>query len=247
MLDKALPVGPESLGWASLSHRTCARTAMRSIAVEARTTHRSIWLATLLILGLNIGGYGTGWYHYNEVLAEGFRLWRPGGDGDVGLYVRGAMAADYSLIRAPSVTDWPMVAVYICVVALLLWGIWRSPIALVRWELGGVAAFFGALVVIGYGIDPITTRLTISGQNHLIVQGTRQVSAGHPVELCSIRNIWIESHTGRNSHYIVEAGIFPAEAAARPDANELVIFDTATSARAFANDLNEARQANCRK
>lgn len=218
---------------------------MRSTAVKAQTPRWGIWLATLLILGLNIGGYGAGWYHYNQVLAQGFRLWTAGGGGDVGLYARGAIARDYSLIEAPSVTDWPFVIVYGVVVFLLLWGIWRYPAAPVRWLLGGIAIFFGAMIVIVCGVNPITHRLTISGSNHLIVQGARQVYSGQPVELCSLRKISIRPHSGKTTSYVVEGSIFSADTVTQTDANELVIFDTATSAQAFVNDLNDARQADC--
>ncbi|MBI0329264.1 hypothetical protein [Burkholderia plantarii] len=217
---------------------------MRSSAVKAQTPRWGTWLATLLILGLNVGGYGSGWYHYNQVLAQGFHLWTAGG-GDAGLYVRGTIAHDYSLIKAPSVTDWPFVIVYSVVVFLLLWGIWRHPVAPVRWLLGGIAIFFGAMIVIVCGINPITQRLTISGPNHLIVQGARQVYSGQPVELCLLRKISIRPRSGKTTSYVVEGSILSADTVTPADANELVIFDTATSARAFVNDLNDARQAAC--
>ncbi|WP_186144632.1 hypothetical protein [Burkholderia gladioli] len=218
---------------------------MRSTTVKAQTPRWGIWLATLLILGLNIGGYGAGWYHYNQVFNQGFRLWTAGGEGDLGLYVRGTMARDYSLIKAPSVTDWPFVIVYSVVVLLLLWGIWRHPVAPVRWSLGGIAIFFGALIVIVCGINPITQRLTIRGPSHLIVQGARQVYSGQPVELCSLRKISIRPQRGKTASYVVEGSVFSADSVTQGDANELVIFDTSTSAQAFVNDLNDARRADC--
>ncbi|MCQ0031304.1 hypothetical protein [Burkholderia glumae] len=241
------PVRPKLLGEVGVSNREYMRTSMRSVAVEARKLRRGIWITTLLILGLHVGGYGAGWYSYKQILAKGFFPWPPGGAAESGLYARGAMAADYSLVKAPAVMDWPIVVGYTVVLALLLWGMWRSAFAPFRWALGGTATFFGAVVFISWAIYPVSTYLTISGSNHVIVPGTPQARSGQPVELCSLQKISIQSsRPGKSTYYLVEGSEFPAEPTARAQANELVIFNSEILARAFANELDEARRENCR-